>query len=203
MQLPGCEHTVCIPCAASTLAIDPAACPAPCCSTRLPSSTKLPTLVRPAPTPAGCPSVLLEYGNTAESAGGQGKMAVTAFLKVVSAVGTSVGTNVIKSVGFDINPTYPGSAPTAKTAPFELTRSMAGRFPCDFIIMWDSKLTWQPLRIGYTVVHGEARHRRRLRVVVVPLEGGGKKLVETKFELGGPGGEEAKVPIAEIGRRVA
>eukprot|EP01059_Diplonema_ambulator_P019726 TRINITY_DN33370_c0_g1_i1.p1 TRINITY_DN33370_c0_g1~~TRINITY_DN33370_c0_g1_i1.p1 ORF type:complete len:987 (+),score=103.96 TRINITY_DN33370_c0_g1_i1:76-2961(+) len=115
--------------------------------------------------------VVLEYGNTSSGTADGEAHTVTAFMKVSKVEkGKSYKNKLVKPsitrVDFNINPRYPKSAVRVTTAPFELTRTMASKFPCDMTIRWSDTLP--PTTIPYTIQHQLRTTRRAVIQIADP-----------------------------------
>mmetsp|Transcript_3695 Transcript_3695/g.9396 ORF Transcript_3695/g.9396 Transcript_3695/m.9396 type:complete len:1002 (+) Transcript_3695:77-3082(+) len=111
--------------------------------------------------------LVLEYGNTSQSAGS--KISFTTFLKVVKVEGSLINKKAITHVDFNINPGY--SKPTAscrdatdKKLGFTFEYAMARPFPC-VITAHSAKEVGIVLTINYTV-QTSARFARRIIIEV-------------------------------------
>lgn len=177
---PVCRHALCGTCFVSTSAINPLECPVVGCGFRGTENLWVPIhregepIVLPSLSKPGTMVFEIEFGNTATPPDDSGRVESTVFFRVlrVNNVASKSSTQkCIQSVAFNINPSYPKSAvKVSAPGPFHLTRTMASKFPADFIVGFKPELNLPTLWITYQVQHALPTWSRKL-VVIAPANG--------------------------------
>jgi hypothetical protein len=153
--------------------------------------------------PFAVPTIVLEIGNTAKNTGigggrnGGDKVTMNTYVKVV----TSTESSIIKSVAFNINPSYKKptvvlKAPNGERGCYTLERTLGFSFPCNATIHF-TQSSIAPIHFKYHTQMKASKYS--VRIAIVDTTGGVSKKTESNQSKRRKGSSSEVVYDANIG----